>query len=63
MGKKNKEACEKVYGKLIKEDENFYYFEGKTKLYGVTIPKNAYFKFIPPEKRTDNKGQDYENDV
>lgn len=40
----NKEECEKIYGKLIKETEDAYYFEGKGR-FGVTIPKNTYFIF------------------
>jgi hypothetical protein len=40
--KRVKEECKKVYGKMIKEDENFYYFEGIVR-FGVTIPKNYYF--------------------
>jgi hypothetical protein len=42
----DKQACEKVYGKLIREDENFYYFEGKGEL-GVTVPKHAYWNYQP----------------
>lgn len=38
----NKESCEKIYGKFLKEDENFYYFEGIGK-FGVTVPKNVFW--------------------
>lgn len=40
------EACEKAYGKLIKEDERFCYFEGKSN-FGVCIPKDTYFNLQP----------------
>ena len=42
----NVEECEKVYGKLVREDENFCYFEGRGD-YGITVPKHAYFSFQP----------------
>jgi hypothetical protein len=42
MASFNKRACEKVYGKLIREDDDFYYFEGKQN-FGVTISKKAFF--------------------
>ncbi len=48
----NIEVCEKLYGNLIKEDENFCFFEGKGK-FGVTIPKNIYF-YCQPERLNDS---------
>jgi hypothetical protein len=42
----NINECEEIYGKLLKEDENFYYFLGKGQ-YGITIPKHAYWTFQP----------------
>jgi hypothetical protein len=42
----NIESCEIIYGKLIKEDENFCYFEGRGEN-GVTIPKHVYWSLQP----------------
>ena len=45
------EACEKLYGKLVSEDEGFWYFEGKHEL-GITIPKKVFWdiKIISDDK-------------
>lgn len=45
----NLESHEKLYGKLIKEDEGFYYFEGIGR-YGVTVPKHVHWNFQENEK-------------
>ncbi len=52
----NKEKCEEVYGKLIKEDDDFLYFEGRGE-HGVCIPKHTYF-VLQPER---SKREDFEN--
>lgn len=51
----NIEECEKVYGKLIKEDETHCYFEGKGE-FGVCVPKHTYWELRPERsKREDLK--------
>lgn len=47
-------ACEKVWGKFYKEDENFYYFHGLGE-YGVTVPKKLIWKFIKPTEMAEEK--------
>lgn len=46
--------CEKVYGNLIKEDENFYWFEGTGK-FNVCIPKNSFFLYQPERSKREDK--------
>jgi len=52
-----KEELEKVYGPLIKEDENFYYFQGFGE-HGATIPKNAFFD-LQPERLSEKTSVGY----
>ena len=40
----NLKECEKIYGKLLRECENFWYFEG-TDEFGITVPKHTFWKF------------------
>jgi len=47
------QECEKIYGKLIKEDENHCWFEGKGE-YGIVVPKHVYFSFNPEPIKTED---------
>lgn len=50
----NIQECMKIYGKMVKEDENFYFFKGLGQ-FGVCISKHFYWNstdkdeaFFPP---------------
>ena len=51
------EACEKIYGKLVKEDEDFYYFSGIGE-FGITIPKHAYWNLQPERSKREDSSRD-----
>lgn len=37
---------EKLFGKLVREDENFSWYDRGPHKYGVCIPKKAFFKIV-----------------